>query len=165
MTKSEKVANKAQQRKEEDDWWLADGEERNRLHPTFQVPSAETRHTLRVGELVKLCFEDGEGGERMWVLVTAVEDVHYIGTLNNHPFSMPLHFSQRIEFLPKHIIDHIPNTTVVDQFIAERKEQGRPVDEAGTRKFAEDILSGKTTIKASWQYDLTQRLRRASREQ
>ena len=96
----------SEEQKEGYDWWLTNGEERNCQHPTtFEIPSAETRHTLRVGDLAKLGFEDGEGGERMWVLIAAIEDGRYIGTLDNYPVFMPLHFGQRIEFLPEHVID------------------------------------------------------------
>jgi uncharacterized protein YegJ (DUF2314 family) len=76
---------------------LGDAEERARAFPTFKIPSAAERTTLRVGDYAKVIFAiprhlvptrhaDAEWvAERMWVQVSAVEGEYYRGKLENEP--------------------------------------------------------------------------------
>ena len=87
-------------------WTLGDGEALNREHPrSFFVPSRERRDRLRVGELVKLLFEQSDGrGERMWVEITEVSLPHFVGELANEPSIVDLRHEDRIEFEARHVI-------------------------------------------------------------
>lgn len=48
---------------------LMDGVKQNKDCPeTFEIPSKQEKEKLKVGEHVKLCFEEfGQSSERMWV--------------------------------------------------------------------------------------------------
>ncbi|MDO5066491.1 MAG: DUF2314 domain-containing protein [Propionibacteriaceae bacterium] len=89
---------------------LDNGEELHRESPeTFQLPSAEQRHTLQPGALVKLVFRgtDAAGAvrvERMWVQVTEKGD-GYSGTLDNDPYHIVgLAHGDTVAFGPEHVI-------------------------------------------------------------
>ena len=93
-------------------YMLEDGVQRNKQHPdTFYIPSQEERTSLQVGDVAKLVFLYREsdvicGGERMWVLITKVQDDGYEGTLDNKPFMADvLHFGEVVRFKPEHVID------------------------------------------------------------
>lgn len=79
---------------EDDGWELESAEERHAQAPgTFQIPDAEERSTLCVGQRVQLLFlfDIGEDGklliqcEKMWVTIDAVLEGHYEGTLDSCP--------------------------------------------------------------------------------
>ena len=92
-------------------WSLADGDARAAEYPdTFHMPPIEDRRRLRVGDLVKLCFEvdDPPGGERMWVRVTETSASiprRYVGALESSPYVIPLVYGALIAFGPEHVID------------------------------------------------------------
>lgn len=68
---------------------LINAEEQNKKYPeTFHIPSREMVEAIKVGDIVKLGFEENEFVERMWVVVTAIEKGHmdFIGRLDNDPF-------------------------------------------------------------------------------
>jgi hypothetical protein len=104
-----------------DYWTLASGEDRHRAAPdTFWIPSLEERHGLQVGDAAKLIFEiesadeDGEissNYERMWVVVSEVTPLYFIGRLTNRPADLDedggfyLGLDVEVPFLPEHIID------------------------------------------------------------
>jgi hypothetical protein len=65
-------------------------------HPdTFDVPDVDVLAELVPGDFVKLGFrddDDGGGGERMWVKVTARSGSEWTGTIANTPFQLDLYF-------------------------------------------------------------------------
>jgi hypothetical protein len=75
------------------EWGLLDAEAQNEAQADdFPIPSAEERHALRSGDMVKLVFvldpapADGPNAERMWVEVAkAHADGSYEGWLTNRP--------------------------------------------------------------------------------
>ncbi len=95
------------------DFHLEDAEKLHAEHPdTFLIPDRETRETVQVDCIVKLIFvleqpkQGGPGAERMWVRVTDCRDGHYVGELDNDPFSLDgLVAGSVIAFSPEHIID------------------------------------------------------------
>lgn len=92
---------------------LDSAEERNAENgDRFWIPSIEDRATLQPGDFAKLVFlpEDGDGGERMWVEVSAVssngeDTAAYVGTLANNPIFLELEHGDTIVFTSQHIID------------------------------------------------------------
>lgn len=106
---------------EVDYWTLVSGEERHRSAPeTFMIPSLEERRGLQVGDGAKLIFEiesEDEFGEisrdyeRMWVVVSEVRPLYFIGRLTNTPIGCHrksnFYLTENVEvpFLPQHIID------------------------------------------------------------
>ena len=106
---------------EDDHWELESGEEQHALFPdTFWIPPASKRCALRRGDGAKLLFklelEDEDGStthivERMWVIVTRVDDGFYLGMLANQPASFDpkesefyLGFGAEIPFRAEHVI-------------------------------------------------------------
>ena len=100
----------------DDGWELDDGEARHRETPnTFYIPPKEVRHSLLVGQNVKLMFrisvEDQDGiqsqeVERMWVLVQqGLVDGQYLGELNNDPYcTKSIQAGMPVVFEPRHVI-------------------------------------------------------------
>lgn len=90
-------------------WTLLDGEAQNARHPdTFHIPTRSRREGLAAGEIVKLCFvpDDDRAPERMWVIVTGLEDDGYVGTLDNDPYGIDeLSADEVVEFAPRNVID------------------------------------------------------------
>ncbi len=89
-------------------WHLGSGVRRNREHPdTFYLPPEEERQAVAPGMDVKLMFEmRNDGGERMWVTVTAVKKRKLIGRLSCLPVIIPrLMPGDKIKFKRDHIID------------------------------------------------------------
>ena len=92
---------------------LVNTEALHAAHPdTFWIAARAVRADLQVGQYAKLCFEpaDGSGGgERMWVLITAVdENGYYTGTLDNNPFDpegLGVQADDTVSFGPEHIYD------------------------------------------------------------
>ena len=89
-------------------WTLDNAEERAAEAPrSFFIPPAELRHSLKVGDEVKLifCLDRGNGEaavERMWVEV--VETQPYVGLLRNDPqLSGVLDFGDRVPFGAEHV--------------------------------------------------------------
>src|SRR5262245_55253767 len=81
-----------------DGFELDSGERLNRAHPeTFWIPSANERHNLLPGQIVKLIFHIAIPGEtaaeqdvyvhRRWVKVTGKNGNLYMGELDSHPYS------------------------------------------------------------------------------
>lgn len=84
-------------------WTLDNAEERAAEAPrSFFIPPAELRHSLKLGDEIKLIFrlerDDGEVAvERMWVEV--VETEPYVGLLRNEPqLSGVIDFGDRVTF-------------------------------------------------------------------
>ena len=88
---------------------LGDGEERARKYPgTFEIPNREKRHSLKVGDTVKLIFMEkgGANSERMWVRVTGRTGSSYRGVLDNDPGVVTsLKAGDVVKFSPRHVID------------------------------------------------------------
>lgn len=91
-------------------WWLDDAERLNEESPdSFFIPPREKRHSLQVGDSVKLVFRlspsvEGPGAERMWVEVTSVEDAGYRGLLLNAPAHIrSLAPGDAVTFGPQHV--------------------------------------------------------------
>jgi uncharacterized protein YegJ (DUF2314 family) len=89
-------------------WTLDNAEERAAEAPrSFFIPPADLRHSLKVGDEVKLifCLERGDGEaavERMWVEV--VETQPYVGLLRNVPrLSGVVDFGDRVPFGAEHV--------------------------------------------------------------
>jgi uncharacterized protein YegJ (DUF2314 family) len=89
-------------------WTLVNAEERAAAAPrSFFIPPAELRHSLEVGDEVKLMFrlerDDGEVAvERMWVEV--VETEPYVGLLRNEPqLTGVVEFGDRVPFAAEHV--------------------------------------------------------------
>ncbi len=89
-------------------WTLENAEERAAEAPkSFFIPPARLRHSLKVGDEVKLIFrlerEDGEVAvERMWVEVVEIE--RYVGLLRNEPqLQGVIAFGTRVPFGPEHV--------------------------------------------------------------
>lgn len=108
--------------KMEDDYWtLVSGEERHRSAPrTFLIPPLEERRALQEGDGAKLIFEiesEDEFGdvsrecERMWVVVSEIRPLYFIGRLTNMPVGCHresnFYLTEDVEvpFLPEHIIE------------------------------------------------------------
>ncbi len=103
-----------------DCWTLVSGEDRHRASPeSFTIPSFDARKALQHGDAAKLIFEiesEDEFGEisrdceRMWVVVTEVRPLYFIGRLANMPVgchresSFYLTENVEIPFLPEHVI-------------------------------------------------------------
>lgn len=106
----------------EKSWHLDDAEEIVKTAPfTFYKPSQEVYKKLQPGNLVKLIFkfesneEDAPGAERMWVLITEINNGRYKGTLDNDPrFIKDLKYQDEIEFEKRHIINTDIEDTVED---------------------------------------------------
>lgn len=93
-------------------WHLKSGTALNREAPdTFRIPSDERKAAVRTGHSVKLAFEldnpphGHPPGERMWVIVTAIEGENLRGFLDNAPVVVPLLPGDEVNFTPDHIID------------------------------------------------------------
>jgi hypothetical protein len=97
-------------------WELGDGVARHLENPeTFEVPSPEDIDLILPGDSVKLMFDlagkrsffkSGCQGERMWVKVTAVDNGHFVGELDNYPVVWNrLYAGDEIKFESRHIID------------------------------------------------------------
>jgi hypothetical protein len=95
---------------------LVDGEDRARKSSTWQMPARALRERLRVGEIVKVCFEykrplDPVEDERLWVVIEAVRDgfaPRFYGSLDNVPVLIPMDHGDAVEFGPEHVIDIAP---------------------------------------------------------
>ncbi len=77
---------------------------------TFWIPSQEEKKQLRVNDIVKLVFREIEI-ERMWVIITKVEDVEgkltFEGTLDNQPYYLQsIKYQDKVIFNEDHIIDY-----------------------------------------------------------
>lgn len=104
-----------------DHWTLISAEERYRAAPdTFWIPPLDQRRGLQPGDAAKLIFEiesqDEDGKisrecERMWVVVSEVRPLYFIGRLTNTPVgvdensSFYLNLDVEVPFLPEHVID------------------------------------------------------------
>ena len=62
------------------------------------------RKSLQPGDHAKLVFDQGEGGERMWVRITSVNDGKYRGVLANNPVLVDLRLGRRVTFEPRHVV-------------------------------------------------------------
>ena len=100
-----------------DGYEIRSGKVANELYPkTFYIPSERARKTVQKGDLVKLIFgiwdkEDKDlFGERMWVKITNLRSVYYVGKLSNQPLTSdkkggPLKWGDTVFFLPEHVIE------------------------------------------------------------
>ncbi len=96
--------------------YLGNGELRAKLWPqTFQVPDADERSGLAVGDYAKLMFLARPtvavadcSGERMWVEITertATIPRRYIGKVANEAAYLPIPYHGLVTFGPEHVID------------------------------------------------------------
>lgn len=61
-----------------------DGVEMNREYPeTFEIPSDETKATIKPGDFVKIGVQNVIGGERFWVQVTEKTESFITGRVDN----------------------------------------------------------------------------------
>lgn len=90
---------------------LVNAEKRADRYPDdFKIPDRLSRERLEPGYHVKLIFENGRDGERMWVLVQGVEDKNhkttYVGELRNEPVQLrDVKHGDRVVFGPEHVAD------------------------------------------------------------
>jgi hypothetical protein len=90
-------------------WVIEDATQLARENPrTFFIPSPEDIKLIKPGNSVKLIFcstkPEVPFNERMWVMVKSANDGHFMGYLNNIPFTYGLAYGDLIEFEDKHII-------------------------------------------------------------
>ncbi|WP_198588669.1 immunity protein Imm33 domain-containing protein [Alloalcanivorax mobilis] len=93
-------------------WTLGDAQALATQYPyTFYKPSPVAITALRPGNLAKLIFEfesddpQAPGAERMWVLITGVNEQGFIGTLNNQPLYIDhLQPHDPVSFQARHIM-------------------------------------------------------------
>ena len=78
---------------------------------TFYLPSSSVIKQLKEGNIVKLMFncgvenEHGWTAERMWVIITEINNGCYKGTLDNDPKYIPdIKYQDLVEFQAKHIM-------------------------------------------------------------
>jgi len=85
---------------------LISGLEMNRKHPvSFEIPSLLEKEQISVGDSVKLMFEFKKGVERMWVLVTKIEDGCLTGILDNMSvFKNTIAYGDTVQFTKDHVI-------------------------------------------------------------
>lgn len=89
---------------------LDDAVARHHEHPdTFEIPDAQVRENLSIGDIAKLIFRievDGcEQVERMWVKVTGIEGKSYSGILDNDATCSPdVHSGLAVRFRAEHVI-------------------------------------------------------------
>lgn len=100
---------------------LLDGEELNHAYPdTFEIPSAEARKDVRIGNWVKLGFmilspTDNYDTERMWVAVAESSSDCYCGTLRNDPcHDVGAVLGDPIMFGPQHLLNIAEDEDDVD---------------------------------------------------
>ena len=101
-------------------WRLGNVEERARKFPdTFHIPNAARRHSLKVGDHAKLCFEIADGtpsvgrGERMWVKVTRLDSPAYYGVVVNRSVIKVFPAAGAlVQFGPEHVADIEPGREV-----------------------------------------------------
>jgi len=80
---------------------LTDCWERSKQHPTtFEIPTREEIRELKMGDFVKLIFNDEE---RMWVEIMGKRLTTWIGRLDSQPLCAPLEKNTEIEFETRHI--------------------------------------------------------------
>lgn len=86
----------------------------NNEHPaTFHIPDAESIAQLKVGDLAKCVFLYNENipapqgvdidSERMWIIITEIDNLKFKGQLDNMPINKKLTLGMDIEFEAKHI--------------------------------------------------------------
>ncbi len=92
-------------------WELMNARKMNHAHPdTFHIPSMEDIKQLKAGSIVKLGFDvvgvkDASGGERMWVIVTALDGDKFTGKLDNDPVVIRgLRYEDTIHFTAENIL-------------------------------------------------------------
>jgi hypothetical protein len=104
----------------ENSWHLEDVTEIAKESPyTFYLPSETVIRKIVPGNIVKLMFscdienEQGWSAERMWVIVTEIQDGVFKGTLDNDPSYIPdLKYQDIIQFQSIHIMQtDIDDTT------------------------------------------------------
>jgi hypothetical protein len=94
-------------------WRLVDTERWAESHPdTFDIPSAEGRMSLHVGDVAKVIFESltpGSSPERMWVMVTEIhEPGKYTGKVDSHSFNQELpRLGDPVQFESKNVMQLI----------------------------------------------------------
>jgi len=154
-------------------WHLADAEQIAKgAKYTFYKPSKAVYEKLQPGNVVKLIFEfesedeDTPSGERMWVIITEINNGKYKGTLANEPFYIEdLEYEDEIEFEEKHIVatdiddpeesiaeKYIHRCYVSNQVLEEGKsvkyfyrEEGKGEVKDGTMDSGWIIMSGEET--------------------
>ena len=95
------------------DWYLGNAEEQHAANPHgFFIPTAERRHALEPGELVRLQFRrpewaEGEpSGERMYVEIDRRDGGEYVANLTNQPvYIQDIKLGDEVRFGPEHVIE------------------------------------------------------------
>ena len=79
------------------------------LLTSFELPEREELLRLKIGDWIKLFFVEpnGQGGERMWVIITKMDKngEAWEGKLNNDPVTLRMKYGEKISFHPLDIID------------------------------------------------------------
>ena len=88
---------------------IEDGRERNRQYPeTFEIPSQAEIDVLKVGDSVKMIFNEDGNCERMWVVVTEINrndgKLFFKGKLDNKPSLESIKLGDEVLFSEEHII-------------------------------------------------------------
>ncbi len=87
---------------------LINGEERNREHPTrFIIPSKSLRENCKIGDFVKVGWENKDTGERLWVEIISKVGNKYFGALRNTNLFVDIKANDDglVEFGPEHILN------------------------------------------------------------
>jgi hypothetical protein len=89
---------------------LMDAQKQHNKYPdTFWIPDLNDRKSMKIGTICQLVFLGQKHSERMWVIITEVdndnEDIKYTGTLDNDPIYIRyIKCGDEVKFEPKHVI-------------------------------------------------------------
>jgi death-on-curing protein len=89
-------------------WVLLNVRKQAKKYPdTFHIPFEEDIDALKIGSIIKLIFhieDESVGGERMWVLITEINNDEFVGELDSSPTIIRgLHYKDKISFKAEHI--------------------------------------------------------------
>jgi len=81
------------------------------LVETYDLPTREALLAVKVGDHVKLVFEDASGAERMWVIVKQLfSGTVWNGVLDNDPLAIKMKVGEKVSFHPLDVIDILSQT-------------------------------------------------------
>jgi len=106
-------------------WFLENALTTHLHHPdTFQLPDRDVRERLQLDDYVKITFllpaKDEEGeyfqGERMWVWITEIDELGYVGVLDSDPMTKgSIQPGDEVLFGPEHVISVGPSRRTDDE--------------------------------------------------
>ena len=81
---------------------LIDAQEMARIHPaTFDAPSKDELHAIKLGDYVKICVESVK--ERFWTRVEWLDGNELVASVDNHLVSLDWPVGTRLRFQRKHV--------------------------------------------------------------